>query len=331
MVPIIISMEKPQEGKAQIMAAREEAKDLEGMIQAIPAPDCKPSRRPLGLASFHVFSNLPPEIQHHIWNQTVLPRVVHVRWNRRRRQLVSPDYPAILHVSRNARSCGQRFYKKAFGAANATGEIPLATVYFNYEVDTVSFAWSSFDYTLDRGAGTSIISGKLTNEDYAGIRSIAIDERQFKIHEEDSMHLFGQFAALEELRIEKCPGKEMVEADAERCRAKISEAFNVFNAEVARFYEGSLPSFASVPRPKAVCSTNGDRCSVHWWFKDWEKLLVLNVAAWGWHRCFSTVSYVAWQLIEDERVTETENAIRDRQRLRVSPTIEPRDGKRPGE
>jgi hypothetical protein len=111
-----------------------------------PPPPFKPNHRNQISIEFAAFPRLPAELRLKMWRYSFQPRIVNIRWSSDLRQYISPNNPAILHVSSEAREEGLKIYRPCFD----TTFVSPSVVYFNFDLDIACIDWS----TLGRPPGS---------------------------------------------------------------------------------------------------------------------------------------------------------------------------------
>ncbi|KAH7336171.1 hypothetical protein BKA65DRAFT_552835 [Rhexocercosporidium sp. MPI-PUGE-AT-0058] len=195
--------------------------------------------------TFPPFQRLPIELRLKIWTLAVEPRIVHIEWSRPRRQCLSPDVPALLHVSREARAEGLKIYNPAFNTSDS-----LTPVYINFELDTIFFRWKTFGRRPAKHVLAMI-------EDCRRIRFLLIDAC---VRLNTGMELI-KFDSLKELQISGCM-EEVPDA--------VGDAV-LFQCAFKPWVKSILPRKKAYTVPRLRCLDQGVTCRDHWWFGAWNE------------------------------------------------------------
>ncbi|PVH84965.1 hypothetical protein DL98DRAFT_511907 [Cadophora sp. DSE1049] len=195
--------------------------------------------------TFAPFQRLPVELRLKIWSLTVEKRIVHIEWSRPRRQCLSPDIPAILQVSREARAEGLKMYQTAFNTSDST-----TPVYINFGLDTIYFRWKTFGRRPAKHA-------LALREDCRRIRFLMIDAC---VRLNSGMELI-KFESLKELQISGC---------TEEVPDGIGNAA-LFQCAFKPWVKSILPGKKARKVPRLKCLDQGARCRDHWWFGAWNE------------------------------------------------------------
>ncbi|GFF87074.1 hypothetical protein IFM47457_07378 [Aspergillus lentulus] len=141
------------------------------------------------MAAFHLFPRLPFELRSRIWDLTVEPRTVEVRfkrehgsWGKLLHVTSSTPVPAVLQACHEARNQG--LYQQAFKISSA---VEPRYVWVNFEIDMISIGHTWFD-TFE--AAEKLLFRRLT---FAREN----DESFFRVH----TYELREFSNLEEIHI----------------------------------------------------------------------------------------------------------------------------------
>jgi 2EXR family len=199
---------------------------------------------------------LPLELQLKIWEFTIKPAYVDIHWDSTQRVFASDrKIPALLHVSHASRREGLKHYRLSFASSPE-----FARVYFNFELDTAYFTWSSL------GAAPGRLGRKLGDEDCKSLQSLLVNECHLLSHAQEGLRELGRFTNLKSIGV-------------------VCDSFNPQVGE--QFGEEELTEYSEVldegiedlgsrkeKWPSLVClRTNEDEpvCSRHWWFDGWNQ------------------------------------------------------------
>ncbi|KAL2069093.1 hypothetical protein VTL71DRAFT_15431 [Oculimacula yallundae] len=194
---------------------------------------------------FTPFPRLPIELRLKIWRLSITPRIVQISWSRPKRQCLSPDIPTLLQVSREARSEGQKIYKRVFNTSNSA-----APVYVAFDLDTVFFRWKTFG----RRPKKHIVA---LREDFQWVRFLVIENW---VRFNQGMEVI-RFESLNELHITGCT-EEVPD---------VIEDVELLGSTFAPFIKSILSSKKAHTVPRLMCLTQGARCRDHWWFAAWNE------------------------------------------------------------
>ncbi|KAB8294996.1 hypothetical protein EYC80_006945 [Monilinia laxa] len=139
--------------------------------------------------SFAFFSQLPVELRLMVWNYSISPRIIKVRYNYARNSCISKDVPPLLLVSREARAEALQRYEQSFGTRTKL----KSAIYFNYELDTVFFDWKSFR--------DNYVSNCMRYEECHRIKRIRVLDKNLELLVNNQMRDLYAFTGLEEVSI----------------------------------------------------------------------------------------------------------------------------------
>jgi hypothetical protein len=201
------------------------------------------------LNTFTLFPRLPQELRLKIWQSTIDPRIVHIKWSRLLSQCVTPDNPIILQVSRESREEGLKTYRPSFATTSSSTPV----VYANFSLDTVSFDWDTV-----YGRLSHFISGDLKAA-LKQVRSVTIHKIDFENQlEEPWASVLAEFSELEKLLVSGCAEAEELPLRANPAAMEEDIKTHIFPAE---------PDENSDSMPTLVCLDQGYKCPAHWFFK----------------------------------------------------------------
>ncbi|KAH7418066.1 hypothetical protein BKA64DRAFT_187514 [Cadophora sp. MPI-SDFR-AT-0126] len=195
--------------------------------------------------TFAPFQRLPVELRLKIWSLTVEKRIVRIEWSRPRRQCLSPDIPAILQVSREARAEGKKLYQAAFNTSNSA-----TPVYINFDLDTIYFRWKTFGRRPAKHA-------LALREDCRRIKVMMLDSG---VRLNTGMELI-KFESLKELQISGC---------TEEVPDGIGNV-SLFQCAFKPWVKSILPGKKACKVPRLNCLNQGAMCRDHWWFGAWNE------------------------------------------------------------
>lgn len=195
--------------------------------------------------TFTPFQRLPVELRLKIWVLTFDTRRVHIEWSRQRRQCVSPDIPAILHVCREARAESLKTYRASFNTSGSA--TPL---YVDFDRDVIFFKWKTFGR---RPAKHALALG----EDCSRIRFLVIDA---SVRLNNGLQLV-RLESLKELQITGC---------MEEVPDVVGDV-TLFQCLFKPWIKSILPGQQAYTVPRLRCLGQGERCKDHWWFGAWNE------------------------------------------------------------
>ncbi|RDW74071.1 hypothetical protein BP5796_07513 [Coleophoma crateriformis] len=247
------------------------------------------------LTTFHSFFKLPLELRITIWNLSLEPRYVKIKWSGKHRRCISSNtensIPALLHTCQESRTEALKTYALCFGH---TPE--FATVYFSYELDAAYIHWETF------GAAPGRLGRKIGEVDFARVRRLLIHEYSLMAHVEDSMRELTRFTGLKAMVV-------ICEADSTGeqfgCNAVIDIAGMI--DEAAAREDGTVYSWPQLAclrshdqdsDPDDVTADYPDECSRHWWFEGWNQKASVGGQKLEWGKTLGTLLDVTY--MEDE-------------------------------
>jgi len=245
-------------------------------MESAPAPA---SVLASALLTFAPFQKLPVELRLKIWSLTVEKRIVHIEWSRPRRQCLSPDVPAILQVSREARAEGLKVYKAAFNTSKSS-----TPVYINFDHDTIYFRWKTFGRRPSKHALT-------LRDDCRRIKFLMIDAC---VRLNDGLALIN-FESLKELQISGC---------TEEVPDSIGNAA-VFQRAFKPWVKSILPGKKDCTVPRLKCLDQGETCWDHWWFGAWNERCIgringsTSTGSEYWQPMFTVINDLAHGCLQD--------------------------------
>jgi hypothetical protein len=200
------------------------------------------------LNTFTPFPRLPQELRLKIWQATMEPRLVCIKWSPRLSQCITPDTPTILQVTHESREEGLKTYRPSFATISSSRPV----VYANLSLDTVSFEWETANAYINHFCQGSL---KIALKE---VKFLTLSNSEFENALHDRLYcLLDEFSELEELLVSGCaetPDRTLVS------RPELEEDIktNIFPAG---------PNENSDSVPTLVCLDRGYHCPSHWWFK----------------------------------------------------------------
>jgi hypothetical protein len=199
--------------------------------------------------TFTLFPQLPQELRLKVWQSTIEPRIVRIKWSAQLSQCTTPDNPIILRVSHESREEGLKTYRPAFVTASASRPV----VYANFLLDTVDFDWETA-----YGQLSHFIHGELKTA-LKAVKSLIIRKLDFEVElAEPWISLLAEFSELETLIVSGCA------EDPDRPVISRPEQMEE-DIKITIFMAGEHENSDSMP--KLVCLEKGYECPKHWWFK----------------------------------------------------------------
>jgi 2EXR family len=201
------------------------------------------------LDTFTLFPRLPQELRLKIWQSTIEPRILPIKWSQQLSQCVTQDNPAILRLTHESREEGLKTYRPSFGTASNSQPV----IYANFTLDTVSFEWETA-----YGQLSHFTRGYLKTA-LKQVKSLTIHKDDFEYQlEEPWVSLLSEFSELEILLVTGCGQVSD--------RPLISKPL-AMEEDIKTTIWGAGPDEKSDAMPTLVCLDRGYECPTHWWFK----------------------------------------------------------------
>ncbi|KAE9380141.1 hypothetical protein N431DRAFT_432430 [Stipitochalara longipes BDJ] len=199
--------------------------------------------------TFTLFPKLPQELRLKVWQSTVEPRIVRIKWSQQLSQCTTLDNPIILRISHESREEGLKTYRPAFATISASQPV----IYANFSLDTVDFDWETA-----YGQLSYFTHGELKTA-LKAVKSLTIHKLEFEHQlEEPWISLLAEFSELDTLIVSGCA------EDPERPLISKPEVMEE-DIKTTIFMAGENENSDSMPM--LVCLDRGIECPRHWWFK----------------------------------------------------------------
>lgn len=248
-------------------------------------------------STFHPFLKLPLELRLAIWNLSIEPRYVNIKWSGKHRRCLSTNtknsVPSLLHTCRESRYEGLKTYTLCFGR---TPE--FASIYFSYELDAAYFLWESF------GAAPGRLGRKIGEADFARVRRLLIHEYSLTAHVEDSMRELARFTGVKAMAV-VCEAEYTGEQYG--CNAVIDIAGMI--DEKAEEEGGTVYEWPQITclrphddDPGDVPPDHPDICSRHWWFDGWNQRAYVGGQKLEWGKTLGILLDATYMEDEDSMV-----------------------------
>ncbi|RDW67699.1 hypothetical protein BP6252_09095 [Coleophoma cylindrospora] len=280
-------------------AATQEAATQEAATQEVATQEAAAQGAATQAATpttFHSFFKLPLELRITIWNLSIEPRYVKIKWSGKHRRCINSStgnsIPALLHTCQESRTEALKTYALCFGR---TPE--FATVYFSYELDAAYIHWETF------GAAPGRLGRKIGEVDFSRVRRLLIHEYSLMAHVEDRMRELTRFTGLKAMVViceEESTGDQFGCNAVIEMAAVIDDAAEKLGGPVCSWPQlACLRSHDQENDPDDLTADYPGECSRHWWFEGWNQRAFVGGQKLEWAKTLGPILDVTY--IEDEQ------------------------------